>query len=199
MRATATALAALLAAACADAAPRDAAPGSAAADSAPADVSWADDPQLQLLDAMQTGPREVVDLLLAWDTAGLRSDPAHAAALAQLWCFQPDADCAGEETGWDFVIAVRGFQVEPEHADADSARFAVVFDQIGVIWPDGMEEPEPARPQAITLRRIDGLWRVVGRASELPPHLAPDAIARQYRGVHPDSAVIVRWLNAREQ
>lgn len=194
--ATALVAAALLATACADAAPRPAALESVPPDSAA--TSWAEDPQLLLLDAMQTGPRAVIDLLLAWDTAGLRREPAFAAALAQLWCFQRDAGCAGQETGWDFVIAVRGYQVEQEHTGADSARFVVVFDEIGVIWPDGMEAPEPAQPQGISLRLVDGLWRVVGRESELAPHLSVDAIARQYRGVHPDSAVIVRWLHARE-
>lgn len=200
MRAAARALlaVALLATACADAAQREAALESAPPETASASDAWAEDPQLLLLDAMQTGPRAVVDLLFAWDTAGLRREPAFAAALGQLWCFQPDAGCAGQETGWDFVIAVRGFQVEAEHTGGDSARFVVVFDEIGVIWPDGMEEPEPAPPQAISLRLIDGLWRVVGRESELAPHLSVDAIARYYRGVHPDSSVIVRWLHARE-
>lgn len=146
--------------------------------------------------AMQAGARASLDLLLQWDTAGLRHEPAEDAALAELYCFLPAEGCLSEEPGWDHVVAVRGYQVEPLYETPDSAAYSVVFDEIGVVWPDGVEEPQGLEPPVVRFARVAGAWRLVG-APPQPPHLSAAAIARRYRGVQPDSGVIVRWLRER--
>lgn len=148
--------------------------------------------------AMQTDARSALDLLLQWDTAGLRHEPAEGAALSALYCFLPDQGCLSEEPGWDHAIAVRGYIVEPLYETPDSAAYSVLFDEIGVVWPDGMEEAQTTEPQVLRFTRMAGEWRLVQATPVLPPHLSVDAIARRYRGIHPDSGVIVRWLRDRE-
>ena len=175
----------------ADAGAVDPAEGTAAAVGGPA----AGD---RMRDAMQTGARAALDLLLQWDTAGLRDEPAEAAALASLYCFLPAQGCLSEEPGFDHAIAVRGYMVEPLYEAPDSAAYTVVFDEIGVVWPDGLEESQTTEPQRLRFARMAGGWRLVEATPALQPHLSVDAIARRYRGVHPDSGVIARWLRDRE-
>lgn len=188
-------------AACADASPpqrevEDVAATAAEPAAAEAETAEAADDRMRR--AMQTSARAALDLLLQWDTAGLRHAPAEDAALSALYCFLPEQGCLSEEPGWDHAIAVRGYMVEPRYETPDSATFEVVFDEIGVVWPDGMEEAQTIEPQVLRFMWMAGAWRLVEATPDLQPHLSVDAIARRYRGIHPDSGVIVRWLRDRE-
>lgn len=189
-------------AACADAAPRNEVEGGPAtapdaADGTDTVVGTAPAGD-RMREAMQASARAALDLLLRWDTAGLRDEPAESAALSRLYCFLPEQGCLSEEPGFDHAIAVRGYMVEPLYETPDSAAYSVVFDEIGVVWPDGLEESQTTEPQRLRFARMAGGWRLVEATPALQPHLSVDAIARRYRGVHPDSGVIVRWLRDRE-
>lgn len=194
-------------AACADAAPpRDVEGGpTAEADAVAPDAAGGAGavvgtaaPGDRMREAMQSSARAALDVLLQWDTAGLRDEPAESAALSGLYCLLPEQGCLSEEPGFDHAIAVRGYMVEPLYETPDSAAYSVVFDEIGVVWPDGLEEPTTTAPQLLRFARLAGVWRLVEATPALQPHLSVDAIARRYRGVHPDSGVIVRWLRDRE-
>jgi hypothetical protein len=74
----------------------------------------------------------------------------------------------------------------------------ITFDEVGAVWPDRTQEPLGSPPEVLSLKRIDGRWRVVGVESQMPPHLSRDALLRTYRGVLPDSTVIARWLDERQ-
>ena len=157
----------------------------------------ADDPMALALDASLEGPGAVVDLLLGWDSAGLRSDARYDGAFGVLTCVDPARRCERDEPGFDHVVVVNGYRTEQTLASEDSAQFSVLFDEAGIVWQDGMEDPVGSPPLLLTVRRIDGYWRIVGSSASFAPRLSPDALLRQYSGLHPDSAVLAQWLAAR--
>ncbi|HSJ15041.1 MAG TPA: hypothetical protein VK939_11535 [Longimicrobiales bacterium] len=146
---------------------------------------------------MRTSAAAVVALVLAWDTAGLRFERDYEDALRRIYCFDPANRCASEEPAWEELAVVDGYQVEPLHEGPDSARFQVIHDEIARVWPGGMEASAGSPPLTITLRRLDGGWRIVAIEPPLTPRLSRRALLRRYSGVAPDSAVLARWLRER--
>jgi hypothetical protein len=163
-----------------------------------ADAAQEQAPAAWLAEVQRGSPEDVVRLLLQWDTAGLRLEGLYADALMQLYCYLPEQQCRSDEPAWDFVLVVDGYLLDPVLEATDSAQYVVTFDEVGIVWPDGLEEPAGAALDTLSLKRMDGRWRVVGVTSQMPPHLSRHAVLRTYRGVQPDSAVIARWLEERE-
>ena len=169
--------------------------GAPAAEDVVADVA----PAAQLAELQRGSPEDVVRLLLQWDTAGLRFDGPYADALAGLYCFQPEQGCVSDEPAWDFAVVVDGYTLDPVVVSADSAQYVATFDEVGAVWPDRLADPIGTPPETLSLRRMDGLWRIVGLGSQMPPHLSRNGVLRTYRGVEPDSAVVARWLEDRDR
>lgn len=163
------------------------------------DEGAANGPPAAWLEELQQGaPEDVARLLLQWDTAGLRFEGPYADALMALYCYQPEQQCRSDEPAWDFVLVVDGYTLDPVLETPDSAQYVITFDEVGAVWPDRTSEPIGSPPETLSLKRMDGRWRVVGLESQMPPHLSRSALLRTYRGVQPDSSVIANWLEERQ-
>lgn len=155
-------------------------------------------PAARLAVAQAGPPEDVVRLLFEWDTAGLRFEGPYADALSRLYCFEPEQNCRSDEPAWEFALIVDGYQLDPVLEGEDSAQYVVTFDEIGAAWPDSLADPLGTPPDTLSLKRMDGRWRIVAFSPELPPHLSPNGLLHRYRGLTPDSVVIARWLRDRE-
>jgi hypothetical protein len=147
--------------------------------------------------AGRTSPAAVVALVLAWDTADLRYAPGYEEALQSLYCFEPAAGCRSEEPGWGELTVVDGYLVERVFESADSAQLVLIHDVLGTVWPGGFEATAGSPAVTVTLRRLDGGWRIIAFDPPLAPHLSRTALLRRYAGVVPDSQVLARWLRER--
>lgn len=164
----------------------------------PADGTAGVDPVTQLAELQRGAPEDVVRLMLQWDTAGLRFEDPYEDLLTRLYCYIPEQNCRSDEPAWDFAVVVTGFTLDPVLETGDSAQFVATFDELGAVWPDHTQGPLGMPPETLSLKRMDGLWRVVGLGSQMPPHLSPNGLLHKYRGVQPDSAVLARWLEDQE-
>lgn len=144
--------------------------------------------------ATKAGPAAVVNLLLEWDTAGLRFDSRYGGALRRMYCYIPDQDCLSPEPGWDMLIAVRGYKIQTIYEGADSAAYAVQFDAIGTLSGESMEAASGTQLDTLWLRRFNGAWRIVGVESQMPPHLSPTAAYRVHARLVSDTAQLAAWL-----
>jgi hypothetical protein len=159
----------------------------------------AEDAAARLAAAQAAGPEAVVRLLLEWDTAGLRYEAPFTDLLAGVYCFQPEQQCLNDEPYYDFAIVVTGYQLDPAFVGPDSAQFVALFDELGMAWPDALQDPPGSPPETLTVKLMAGRWRLVGTGSQFPPHLSPNGLLHRYRGIQPDSAVIARWLEDRAE
>lgn len=166
------------------------APATAPAERNPSSQS----PSERAIRATAAGPAAVVNLVLEWDTAGLRFDERHAEALGRVNCYILEEDCLSTEPGWDMITAVRGYEVQAIHEDADSAVYAIRFDEIGTLSGETMKATSGTQPDTLWLKRINGMWRIVSVESQMGPHLSPTAAFRMQAGLVSDTAKLAAWL-----
>jgi len=121
--------------------------------------------------AMTAGPEAVLELYLAWDTAGYRfTRDGHGHALNVMSCFVPEEDCINPEAGWDMVFVVRGYSWEPVFVSPDSAAFEVTYDQIGALPQYPTSGPFRRRPpDTVWIRSMEEGWRL---ARPIRPHVS---------------------------
>ncbi len=146
--------------------------------------------------ATAQGPVGIVNLILRWDTAGVRFGPAYTEALGRVYCYMPENDCMSEELAWGMANVVTSYEVRPVSERSDSAVVEVVFSQVGVVDPSGFTENVASARDTVWFRRIDGRWRIVNVESQIQPHLSRAAAYREWSVAVPDSVVLKAQLGS---
>jgi len=140
--------------------------------------------------AMEAGPEAVLQLYLAWDTAGYRfSRDGHGRALYEMSCFLPNEDCFSPEPGWDFVLVVRGYSWKPTFVSSDSAVFAVVYDQVGHLPGYANRDFQPNPPDTVRVRRMEEGWFL---ARFITPHVSLNR-ALEFSLSASDTTLVRQW------
>jgi len=142
-------------------------------------------------EAMHSGPEAVLQLYLAWDTAGYRfAGDGHGRALNLMSCFLPEEDCYSPEPGWDMIVVVTGYSWESTFRSPDSAVFAVTYEQVGRLPRSANEDFKPNPPDTVRIARMDGGWFLsryirphvsLSRALDLALSEADSALVREWR------------------
>jgi hypothetical protein len=141
--------------------------------------------------AMASGPEAVLELYLAWDTAGYRfAQDGHALALDVMSCFRPEEGCINPEPGWDFAVVVRGYSWDPMFILPDSAAFVVSWDQVGQLPRYPTSRPFRSHPpDTVLIRRMENGWRLGG---VIWPHVSL-AQGLEFSRSAVDTALVRQW------
>jgi hypothetical protein len=147
--------------------------------------------------SMSKGPTEILQLLLGWDTAGVRFEEGQMKALKKLYCYLPDEECMSEEPGWDMANVLVSYEITPILERQDSGVFEIAFDQIGSVDAGGFSTAIVSARDTVHFKRLGGQWRIVGVESQMMPHLSKAAAYRRWSKAVPDSAALKAQLGSK--
>lgn len=145
--------------------------------------------------AAREGPKAVVALLAAWDTAGkdlsAQAGTPYDNARQSLVCWVPGAQCETDEPGYDHVTIVSGYKIDSAIVISDTAHVVVAYDVVGESY--GGERPKPKGGQErwdVRLQRVSDKWRVISPESQKAPSISIGTALQVYAKTRSDTLSI---------
>jgi hypothetical protein len=146
--------------------------------------------------ATQKSPNAVIQLFMIWDLAGKRGshgqDKGYDQAYASVVCWIPKEQCQTDEPAYDAAAIIDGYTINDASLHGDSAVVEVVGSRIAEFDGTEIRQNKSSIRWIVTLRRLDGRWRIVSPESQRIPWVSIEAALQRYARTRSDTVALMQ-------